>query len=633
MGYHYSKAGRGWAENVSKHVFRQAPKEKLDMRIECLASHNNYSMTDAGRRGISGNPRQRRAARAGFDRIPAMSGGTVSHQRSNPSWRVFCARALMLAGLACIACIAMSEAYAAPAQAIAIRQPEPGAVIVTVRMPGAMPAADAFTLHLLNADGTPASYAAQSITPADALSPDLATSVLLAVDRSGSMQAVVPGIKAALKDVLAAPRPDLRIAVMSFGSDTPLPTPFYTDAAKITQAVGEIRAETGPDGKTRLYDAISMGMSYLANDASQGPKRLIVITDGKDEGSRTTFEALAEQLKARPQALDAIASGQPSQRSSSLLQQLSGDTSGVFAQASGQSGQSRLAASIRDDLGTAPAPAFDVRFRYPAASGAPPVKNAQIEFADHGAPPVAIPLRVALAAPAVAPPPSTTHAPDIVQTAMPDAQPAIASDSTVGGTSGESGSHRPYLTIGSIRIDLKIGLSALLALLGVGASSVVYFVVIKPHTEKTGDDGRTQSTTAPPRVPRQSTQVGVMFPPPAPGRPSALLVSEGPRRAPISYAIEKANVRIGAEADSDFVVRDDFVSRKHANIRFESGALYLTDLGSSNGTFLNGTRINKVMVLSPGDQIRFGHSTWEVRRAGEARVAGRASEPFERPVP
>jgi Mg-chelatase subunit ChlD len=542
---------------------------------------------------------------------------------------VLCARALLLLSITHLALLALSEASAAPVQAIAIRQPEHGTVIVTMRTPGATPSVNAFTLQLFNADAAAASIPAQSVTPADSLSPELATSVLLAVDRSGSMQSVVPGIKSALKDVLSTPRPDLRIAVMSFGSDTPLPTPFYTDPAKITQAVGEIRAETGHDGKTRLYDAISMGMSYLANDPSQGPKRLIVITDGKDEGSRTTFEGLAGQLKARPQALDAIASGQPTQRSSSQLQQLSSDTNGLFAQASGAG---RLAASIRDDLGTAPAPAFDVRFHYPAAADAPPVRNAQIEFANPGAPAMVIPVRVALAAPAApaAPPPS--HAPDIVPAALPEAHATAASEPTIGGANTESGTHRPYVSIGSIRIDLRIVLSALLALLGVGATRLVYVVVIRSRGEKAPEKGAESTPSAPP-VLRQSTQVGVMFPPPSPGRPSALLVSEGPRRAPLSYAIEKANVRIGGDGGSDLVVHDDYVSRKHANIRFESGSLYLTDLGSSNGTFLNGARIRKVMVLSPGDQIRFGHSTWEVRRPGEASFAGRASEPFERPVP
>lgn len=563
---------------------------------------------------------QARAACAALSRILAMSGGNVLHRRLNPAWRVLAARALVLFS---ITSLTLAGAFAATPQAIAVKQAEPGVVTVTVRTPGATPQANAFTLQVPNAGAEPKRYTAESVTPADALSPALAATVLLAVDRSGSMHAVVPGIKAALKDVLATPRPDLRIAVMSFGSDTPLPTPFYTEPADVLRAVDEIRAETGPDGKTRLFDAISMGMSYLANDSSHGPKRLIVITDGKDEGSRTTFDGLAEQLKGRSQPLNTIAFGQTTARSSGQLETLANDASGAFVQARSAD---ILAASIRDDLGTSPAPAFDVSFHYPAANGAPPVNNAQLEYAGQGGPPVLMPIRVALAAPAVPPPPSTST-------------PEVVSDSHAGQASTPDAASGSRSVFGSLfkslfeKININIGLSLLMAAGGAGAFYLVYRYVIVVYVIRVPPDPETPKPPGP-KTPRPATQIGVMFPPPSPGRPSALLVSEGPRRAPLSYAIEKPNVQVGADPDSDFVLHDDYASRQHAAIRFESGSLYLTDLGSSNGTFLNGTRVKRVMVLSPGDQIRFGRTTWELRRAGEAKnVARSAGERFERPVP
>jgi pSer/pThr/pTyr-binding forkhead associated (FHA) protein len=102
----------------------------------------------------------------------------------------------------------------------------------------------------------------------------------------------------------------------------------------------------------------------------------------------------------------------------------------------------------------------------------------------------------------------------------------------------------------------------------------------------------------------------------------------------VRFAIEKANVRVGADETNDLVVRgDDFVSRKHASIRFEAGSLYLNDLDSSNGTFLNGTRLGQgAVALSPGDTVRFGRTTFEVRRADDTGAAAKSPE-HERRVP
>jgi pSer/pThr/pTyr-binding forkhead associated (FHA) protein len=116
---------------------------------------------------------------------------------------------------------------------------------------------------------------------------------------------------------------------------------------------------------------------------------------------------------------------------------------------------------------------------------------------------------------------------------------------------------------------------------------------------------------------RQSTRVGAVFTPPAPGRPAAFLVNTTGRHPGKPYPIEKTSVRIGAEDDNDLVVPDDgYVSRRHAAIRFEGGTLYLTDLQSSNGTWRNEVRLGEGPVsLAPGDVLRFARTTYEVRSA------------------
>lgn len=65
---------------------------------------------------------------------------------------------------------------------------------------------------------------------------------------------------------------------------------------------------------------------------------------------------------------------------------------------------------------------------------------------------------------------------------------------------------------------------------------------------------------------------------------------------------------LGRSPKNRIVLRDDLCSREHAEVVFVSGEWYLRDLKSTNGSFLNGSRISKDELLQPGDEIRVGHS-------------------------
>jgi FHA domain/Domain of unknown function (DUF4123) len=90
-------------------------------------------------------------------------------------------------------------------------------------------------------------------------------------------------------------------------------------------------------------------------------------------------------------------------------------------------------------------------------------------------------------------------------------------------------------------------------------------------------------------------------------------------------------VRIGRTAKSDYVVAEDtFLSAAHFYVEFSSGRCVLRDLGSSNGTYLNGTRTSEGF-LSEGDVITAGQSSFAVRLAPFAEEA--ISMDHTRPMP
>ena len=89
-------------------------------------------------------------------------------------------------------------------------------------------------------------------------------------------------------------------------------------------------------------------------------------------------------------------------------------------------------------------------------------------------------------------------------------------------------------------------------------------------------------------------------------QPAVLHVIGGADRGK-TYELVLPETRIGRGADQDLVLADIAVSRRHITIHAESGRFRLRDLGSGNGTLLNGQRIDSV-VLNDGDQIELGNT-------------------------
>ena len=63
---------------------------------------------------------------------------------------------------------------------------------------------------------------------------------------------------------------------------------------------------------------------------------------------------------------------------------------------------------------------------------------------------------------------------------------------------------------------------------------------------------------------------------------------------------------IGGNSECDIVVSAPTVSGRHCELAFSIGEFTVTDLGSSNGTFVNGSRISELTVVKPADVITLG---------------------------
>jgi hypothetical protein len=98
------------------------------------------------------------------------------------------------------------------------------------------------------------------------------------------------------------------------------------------------------------------------------------------------------------------------------------------------------------------------------------------------------------------------------------------------------------------------------------------------------------------------------------GRPTAthVLVVDGPGTR---HQLTTGRNVIGRGTDADIRLPDTGVSRKHVDVVLEGGVATVEDLGSTNGTLVNGRRISR-QPLADGDVIRIGHSVLVYRQDG-----------------
>jgi pSer/pThr/pTyr-binding forkhead associated (FHA) protein len=75
------------------------------------------------------------------------------------------------------------------------------------------------------------------------------------------------------------------------------------------------------------------------------------------------------------------------------------------------------------------------------------------------------------------------------------------------------------------------------------------------------------------------------------------------------------------DATADLVIPDPGVSRRHARVLPQNGGVIVEDLGSSNGTYVNGERISGPVELGTGDEVQLGDTVLGIEAGGTAATA------------
>ena len=132
------------------------------------------------------------------------------------------------------------------------------------------------------------------------------------------------------------------------------------------------------------------------------------------------------------------------------------------------------------------------------------------------------------------------------------------------------------------------------------------YAPVRPPRESSLPTRITKPAAQPPQPAQLQTPVGrpsMPVPPPAAGIPRFFLEIEGRM-----HPVDRLPFVLGRGSDADLRLDDKGVSRRHLQLSMQGGAVVATDMGSTNGTLINGAPLRAPVVLANGSLLRMGNT-------------------------
>ncbi|MDR5699263.1 FHA domain-containing protein FhaB/FipA [Agromyces aerolatus] len=92
-----------------------------------------------------------------------------------------------------------------------------------------------------------------------------------------------------------------------------------------------------------------------------------------------------------------------------------------------------------------------------------------------------------------------------------------------------------------------------------------------------------------------------------------LVITSGAKSG-AEFPLGRDEITIGRSSDSAIIIRDDYTSTHHARLMLWNGRWMIQDLDSTNGTFLDGSRVTVPTPVPLGATVKVGATTFELRR-------------------
>lgn len=459
--------------------------------------------------------------------------------------------------------------------------------------------------------------------------------IAIALDVSGTMAGQpISDMKRALTAFINQVGNQDRIAIVTFADDVRVDAPFGSSPDQLKAAINGLAAR---GNSTELYKGLFKALSLFDAPELPARKRLVVISDGKDEGVAYKLDDVVERAKSRIIPGDAIGLTKINPSFLNSLERLADLTGGSYARAERSE---QLEGIFRDGI---------TRLQSTLAATFT-ARNLQIDGQEHR-----VGVRVEAGGRVLSSETKMVFArSDLSTKTSPQASPQLSPQTSPTPAPSPGGflSRVPVWVL-PLAGGLLIGLITMLVFRSRKRAESGYVQSITPEPQPANDlsefDRPIRPPTEPeqqeemiyepwptppiveqveqsapvdsvdeqPRPSRRKTQIRTEFAAPEPGRPCAFLIAEEGLFAGKNAPIEIATFWIGSEEENTLCIAEDtHLSGYHACIEFREGTLLLHDNNSTNGTFLNGERVVGVpRPISPGDRVKVGRSVFVITRA------------------
>ena len=374
-----------------------------------------------------------------------------------------------------------------------------------------------------------------------------------------------------------------RMAIMTFGNEVKTPLDFSADKAQINSVVDSL---SNSDGETRLYDAVCEGLKLSEKRGDDIPKRkvIILLSDGKNDvsGGSGRDDVIDLTKKHMIPVYSLCTAAKNSNSGSSFMNELCELSHGMFFNIS-ETGIDEVYNRAYERLMNA----YIIDFKYPSSKTDGKMHNLTISVIENG-----------------------TEFSDTRELYMEKPTESIIPAAANVAASEEENSNMNGIPKTTLLIFIIIGVVILAAIVGVAALMVVL-----------NGKKKTQGHMPPPPVyppannPAASDRTVALggsaaAPKPQSGGPKFTLSELNGNGVFTADASDR--IVIGRKSDCNIILKDSQVSGHHCSVTRRGGSFYVTDMGSTNGTIVNGIQISSETELKSGDLIMLGTKEYKV---------------------
>jgi len=374
--------------------------------------------------------------------------------------------------------------------------------------------------------------------------------------------------KEAARRLINGMGPKDTFSILAVGDTVKVVQPFTSDKALLGQSLNSIKPTAN---LTMLYEALRKAIELNAQSGVGIPERraVIVISDGKDEGSGITLDDVLESNKRSGLPFFAIGFTRVEPAHLSNLKRLALKSGGLYV-------ASPTAKSITKAL-----PAIKEYFRnsYTVQANASGPLAAKLSV-----------LKASFERGGV-----RAESVRDIQLAGKAAY-APGSEQAGGGEKGIGG----FLRAHKIASSAALAVVVLLVILGVVVSRRRKARIATEAARVQAEAMAAARSSAPPAAEQSATSAGRSI-----GKLCVVASTVDAVPVGLSFPLQASNI-LGRGEGSSIILNDAKASRRHCEVTVNNGMVMVTDLGSTNGTKVNGTTITSPTVLRGGEQLSIG---------------------------